>query len=111
MKKLFLIGLALWSILPNAQAQATLIEKVEPKPGKLIVPYSKYQYPNGLTLMVSEDHSDPVAHLNVTYHVGSARETRENLDLHTFSNTCCSKVHSTWPMRSILKLSKITGAM
>ena len=76
MKKLFLIGLALWSIVPTAQAQATLIEKVEAKPGKLIVPYSKYQYPNGLTLIVSEDHSDPVAHLNVTYHVGSARETR-----------------------------------
>ena len=76
MKKLFLIGFALWSLVPTAQAQATLIEKVDAQPGKLIVPYTKYQYPNGLTLIVSEDHSDPVAHLNVTYHVGSARETR-----------------------------------
>lgn len=76
MKKLFLIGFALWYLVPTAQAQATLIEKVDAQPGKLIVPYTKYQYPNGLTLIVSEDHSDPVAHLNVTYHVGSARETR-----------------------------------
>ncbi len=57
-----------------ASAQAVLLEKVEAQPGKLIIPYSKYQLPNGLTLLVSEDHSDPVTHLNVTYHVGSARE-------------------------------------
>jgi zinc protease len=29
---------------------------------------------NGLTLIVHEDHSDPVVHVDVTYHVGSARE-------------------------------------
>jgi len=56
-------------------AQATLIEKVDPKPGTLTIPYSKFVLNNGLTLIVSEDHSDPVAHINVTYHVGSARET------------------------------------
>ncbi|MFZ9631643.1 MAG: M16 family metallopeptidase, partial [Bacteroidia bacterium] len=76
MKKLFVLCLSIGSIITFAQAQATLIEKVEAKPGKLIVPYQKFQYPNGLTLIVSEDHSDPVTHLNVTYHVGSARETR-----------------------------------
>jgi zinc protease len=57
------------------EAQATLIEKVDPKPGTLTIPYSKYVLSNGLTLIVSEDHSDPVAHINVTYAVGSARET------------------------------------
>ena len=30
--------------------------------------------PNGLTVVVNEDHSDPVVHVDVTYHVGSARE-------------------------------------
>ncbi len=30
--------------------------------------------PNGLTVIVHEDHSDPVVHVDVTYHVGSARE-------------------------------------
>lgn len=56
-------------------SQATLIEKVEAQEGKLIIPYEKYLLSNGLTLIVSEDHSDPVTHINVTYHVGSARET------------------------------------
>ena len=76
MKKLLVLCLSIGSFISLTQAQATLIEKVDAKPGKLIVPYQKFQYPNGLTLMVSEDHSDPVTHLNVTYHVGSARETR-----------------------------------
>lgn len=58
-----------------ASAQATLVEKVNAEPGKLIIPYERYQLPNGLTLIVSEDHSDPVTHLNISYHVGSARET------------------------------------
>lgn len=29
---------------------------------------------NGLTLIIHEDHSDPLVHVDVTYHVGSARE-------------------------------------
>src|SRR5215210_3935577 len=31
-------------------------------------------YRMGLLLIVHEDHSDPVVHVDVTYHVGSARE-------------------------------------
>lgn len=58
-----------------ASAQATLVEKVTAKPGELIIPYERYTLPNGLTLIISEDHSDPVTHLNISYHVGSARET------------------------------------
>ncbi|TFZ67396.1 insulinase family protein [Hymenobacter sp. UV11] len=53
---------------------ARLVEKVTQKPGELVIPYSKYVLPNGLTLLVSEDHSDPLVHVDVTYHVGSARE-------------------------------------
>ncbi|MGI4832372.1 MAG: M16 family metallopeptidase [Janthinobacterium lividum] len=59
---------------PTATAGARLIEKVTQKPGELIIPYSKYVLPNGLTLVVTEDHSDPLVHVDVTYHVGSARE-------------------------------------
>ncbi|WP_375416533.1 M16 family metallopeptidase [uncultured Hymenobacter sp.] len=51
-----------------------LVEKVTRKPGELVIPYEKYVLPNGLTLVVSEDHSDPLVHVDVTYHVGSARE-------------------------------------
>jgi zinc protease len=55
-------------------AQAKLVEKVTKKGSELVIPYEKYVLPNGLTLIVHEDHSDPVVHIDVTYHVGSARE-------------------------------------
>ncbi|WP_426061054.1 M16 family metallopeptidase [Hymenobacter sp. B1770] len=51
-----------------------LVEKVTKQPGQLAIPYEKYVLPNGLTLIVTEDHSDPLVHVDVTYHVGSARE-------------------------------------
>ena len=57
-----------------APAGARLVETVMRKPGELVIPYSKYVLPNGLTVIVSEDHSDPLVHVDVTYHVGSARE-------------------------------------
>jgi zinc protease len=53
--------------------QAKLIEKFEAT-NAMDVSYAKYQLPTGLTLLIHEDHSDPVVHLNITYHVGSARE-------------------------------------
>ena len=55
-------------------AQAKLIEKVTRKGSEILIPYEKYVLPNGLTLVIHEDHSDPLAHVDVTYHVGSARE-------------------------------------
>ena len=55
-------------------AQAKLVEKVTKKDDELVIPYEKYVLPNGLTLIVHEDHSDPLIHVDVTYHVGSARE-------------------------------------
>lgn len=57
-----------------ANAQAKLVEKVTRQGNELVIPYEKYVLPNGLTVIVHEDHSDPVVHVDVTYHVGSARE-------------------------------------
>ncbi|MGZ8511324.1 MAG: M16 family metallopeptidase, partial [Chitinophagaceae bacterium] len=57
-----------------ANAQAKLVEKVTRQGDEIVIPYEKYVLPNGLTLIIHEDHSDPVAHVDVTYHVGSARE-------------------------------------
>ena len=55
-------------------AQAKLVEKITKNGSDLVIPYEKYVLSNGLTLIVHEDHSDPVVHVDVTYHVGSARE-------------------------------------
>ncbi len=57
-----------------AAGTAKLLETVTKKGNELVIPYKKYQLPNGLTIVVHEDHSDPVAYVDVTYHVGSARE-------------------------------------
>jgi zinc protease len=57
-----------------AFSQAKLVEKVTKKGNEIVIPYEKYVLPNGLTFIIHEDHSDPVVHVDVTYHVGSARE-------------------------------------
>ncbi len=51
-----------------------LMQEVEKKGDKISIPFKKYVLENGLTLIVHEDHSDPVVKIDVTYHVGSARE-------------------------------------
>ncbi|CAN5745756.1 pitrilysin family protein [soil metagenome] len=75
MKKMMVfVGLLFALETPVAMAQTTLVEEVTRKGKELVIPYQKYVLPNGLTLIVHEDHSDPVVHVDVTYHVGSARE-------------------------------------
>jgi len=58
----------------QTSAQPKLIEKVSRKGSELVIPYEKYVLPNGLTVILAEDHSDPLVHVDITYHVGSARE-------------------------------------
>ena len=73
MKKLLMIT-SMIAIAVTNYAQTKLIEKVEQKEGKIVIPYEKYELDNGLTLIIHEDKSDPLVHVDVTYHVGSARE-------------------------------------
>ncbi len=66
-------------IAASASAQFELIEKQEAKQGSSTIPYEKYRLlSNDLTLIIHEDHSDPVVHVQVGYHVGSARESVRN---------------------------------
>lgn len=67
--------MALITPLNNVFAQqAKLVEKVAKKGDELVIPFQKYVLPNGLTVILTEDHSDPIVHVDVSYHVGSARE-------------------------------------
>ncbi len=53
----------------------TLLEDRSQAPADSVaIPFRKYQLVNGLTVVLHEDHSDPLVHIDVTYHVGSARE-------------------------------------
>jgi len=56
------------------QGGYTLIERVEADSSEIVIPYSKYELDNGLTVIIHEDMSDPLVHVDVTYHVGSGRE-------------------------------------
>ncbi|MGS0674008.1 M16 family metallopeptidase [Shewanella sp. 125m-1] len=51
-----------------------LLETVGFSNDEVGIPYRKYQLANGLTVILHEDHSDPLVHVDVTYHVGSGRE-------------------------------------
>jgi zinc protease len=57
-----LLAVALATAVPSARAE------------RLSVPYEMFRLPNGLTVVVHEDHSAPIASVNCWYHVGSARE-------------------------------------
>ena len=52
----------------------TFVERVDTKAGKTVIPYQKYVLENGLTLILHQDKSDPLVHVDMTYHVGSGRE-------------------------------------
>ncbi len=55
-------------------AGITFVEQVKAKAGKTVIPYQKYVLDNGLTLVLHQDKSDPLVHIDMTYHVGSGRE-------------------------------------
>lgn len=55
-------------------AGISLIEEFRGDDTGISIPYSKYELANGLTVVLHEDISDPLVHVDVTYHVGSNRE-------------------------------------
>ena len=58
------------------------VDAVERKPGddansqgsSVVIPFRRFRLDNGLTVVLHRDTSDPLVHVDVTYHVGSARE-------------------------------------
>jgi len=50
------------------------VKTVAKKGDELVIPYSEYKLDNGMRIILHEDKSDPLVHVDVTYHVGSGRE-------------------------------------
>jgi predicted Zn-dependent peptidase len=80
MKNLFSLFFAVLLYLVSP-AQYLLVENYIPKdvldngqPNNVKIPFAKYTYNNGLTLIISEDHSNPLVNVNITYKVGSAND-------------------------------------
>ncbi|MCW8330622.1 insulinase family protein [Photobacterium sp. SDRW27] len=82
----WILGVALFSLagcsaqkiekeaVPELPEGVTFIEQVTGGQGEPVIPYTKYTLANGLTVLLHEDDSDPLVHVDMTYHVGSARE-------------------------------------
>ena len=50
------------------------IASVAKKGDEIVIPFTKFQLDNGLTVILHPDNSDPLVHVDITYHVGSGRE-------------------------------------
>jgi zinc protease len=69
-----LAGCASQETESNLPQGVTLLESVSLAKSEVGIAYQKYQLANGLTVILHQDKSDPLVHVDVTYHVGSARE-------------------------------------
>ncbi len=85
MKKIPIIAASLSALLlascantPTTNSTAvdgfTKIETITKRGDDIVIPYSKYVLDNGLTVVLHPDNSDPLVHVDITYHVGSGRE-------------------------------------
>lgn len=69
MKKLFFTSLFVLTFVQHHYGQG-----FEFKADQIDIKYERFVLPNGLTLLVHEDHKAPIAAVNVWYHVGSKNE-------------------------------------
>jgi zinc protease len=66
-------GLLVAALLPAATIAAQSSVKPASK-SAINIPFEKYTLPNGLTVVLSEDHTTPTVAVEVVYHVGSKNE-------------------------------------
>ena len=62
------------AVATPAAAQPRAVTAPPPVAAKIEVPYTQFTLPNGLHVMIHEDHSVPIVTVNMWYHVGSSRE-------------------------------------
>ncbi len=71
MKQFFLLAALLMSVTAGLLAQS---DYPTYNPDEIDVPFTRFQLPNGLRLIVHEDHKAPIVAINIWYHVGSKNE-------------------------------------
>ncbi|TNW07308.1 peptidase M16, partial [Xylella fastidiosa] len=72
-----ILGLGTATFTPQVNATSgtlTISSKAIPKQDIPEIAYERFTLPNGLTVIVHEDHKAPVIAVNVWYHIGSADE-------------------------------------
>ena len=66
--------LALLGTVAAAPLAASAGGRAASSSGAIRVPFEKYTLPNGLTVILAQDHSTPTVAVEVLYHVGSKNE-------------------------------------
>ncbi len=78
MKNIFAFTVAVLFIFTKSIANDILPKLVEEvaynQPNDISIPFSKYVFPNGLIVIVHEDHNEPQVYVQVTYKAGASRE-------------------------------------
>jgi len=101
----FLAAAALASGVIYAAAQTSSAAVRPPK-----LPYEITTLPNGLTLVLSEDHSTPIVHLQIWYHVGSKNERRGRTGFaHLFEHLMFKGSKNVLPEAHTSMISSIGG--
>ncbi|HEU4723906.1 MAG TPA: pitrilysin family protein [Candidatus Eisenbacteria bacterium] len=72
--RLAVSGLALAATLVGATAMAASSKEISAKPPQIQLDFEKYTLPNGLEVILREDHRLPIVATNIWYHVGPANE-------------------------------------
>ena len=76
MRKINFLILLIFCISSMIAQNVTEAKLLKPVSTNIIdIPYEKWELSNGLKVLIHEDHSDPIVHVHVTYHVGSNRES------------------------------------
>src|SRR5690349_10818654 len=83
--------------LPPAQSSQPTVARPAQRPSTptarptaLTVPFTPFTLPNGLHVILHEDHTVPLVTVNVWYHVGSAREKPGRTGFaHLFEHLMC----------------------
>lgn len=76
--RVILLSAVFGPTVTSGQAQTLSLQATGPSPVAPApipeIPYEKFVLPNGLTVLVHEDHKAPIVAVNVWYHVGSKNE-------------------------------------
>jgi len=78
------------------------------------LPFEKYQLPNGLTVILSEDHRLPQVAIDISYHVGASRQTPGRSGFaHLFEHMMFSgaKHIGPEPFRILESIGTVAGSM
>src|SRR5438045_8673238 len=76
------------------------------------IPFEKYQLPNGLTVMLSEDHRAPVVAVDLWYHVGAVNERKRRSGFaHLFEHLMFQgRTHLNGDERTVFAMLERNGA-